>query len=331
MMSRIEQQPVKEPETPTTSYVGIRWKPSWECRPYGPSSKNGSSYGSNSSDSIDIYVIDTNHKTIPLHIDSSRTVESVMETIRDRLSIPVDQQRLVCAGKSLEKKSTLQDCGVMQDSTLFLHLFIQGGSYNYADNYNGYSYDAYGNSSERYGKNSGGYSDSSSGYGNYGQTSGTNYSSSSSGYSQYGQNSSGYDNYGQTSGTNYSSSGYSQYSQNSGGYDNYGKTSGTNYSSSGYSQYSQNSGGYDNYGKTSGGYGDSSSASRCSYYDDLRSSAGYVSDPPDSRFDYSKLQEDYNANGSSGSRRHNTRSSNSSNYGAKSSHAKSGRGYGGRK
>ncbi len=183
-------------------------------------------YGSSDdTDSIQICVMDTSHKTIVIDTKTSRTVESVMETIRDKLSIPVDQQRLVCAGKSLEKKSTLQDCGVVQESTLFLHLFIIGGSYNYGNN--------------------GGYANSSSGYGNNDQTSG-GYGDSSSGYSQYGQNSSGYGNYGQTSGGyGDSSSGYSQYGQNSSGYGNYGQTSGGyGDSSSSYNSYSNSNSSY---------------------------------------------------------------------------------------
>lgn len=280
-------------------------------------------------DSIQICVIDTSHKTITINTKTSHTVESVMETLRYKLSIPVDQQRLVFAGKSLEKTSTLGECGIVQESTLFLHLFILGGSSNtYANNYNGnsdytygygqkkdtsgYSYDNNGNKTESSygfdGRISGGYTDSSNGYGNYGQTGGGYNYSSSSGYSQYGQTS-GYGNYGQNSG-------YGNYGQTS-GYGNYGQTSGYDSSASSSASSSSSSSSYD-----------SSSASRSSYYDDLRSSGPYAAEPYDSRFNYNKLQEDYNP---ASSRKRNNRSSNSSKCGAESSYSKSGQGYGGRK
>ena len=317
-----------DPNNPGTTYgpnnSGSQYPYSMQSQqtPYGKNyygvTDSGVSDVGDVTDSIQICVIDTSHKTITINTRSSHTVESVMETLRYKLSIPVDKQRLVFAGKSLEKTSTLGECGIVQESTLFLHLFILGGSsYTYANNYNGNSYsdysnglnnntytdtsgcnyDKYGNKTESsynyYGKTSGGYTDSSNGYSNYGKTNGS-----------YTDSSNGYSNYGKTNGS---------YTDSSNGYSNYGKTSGS---------YTDSSNGYSNYGKTSGSYGDSNPNSNSSYgnyqnsdtYDSYRSTAAYVPQVYDPRYDYAKLQEDYN--GSSGSRKH----------GAKSSRAKSSRG-----
>ena len=76
---------------------------------------------------MQLFVKTLSGKTVSIECEESDKIEDVKAKIEEKEGVPVDQQRLIFAGKQLDGQKTLQECGINEGDSLSMVLRLRGG------------------------------------------------------------------------------------------------------------------------------------------------------------------------------------------------------------